>query len=35
MATRTAALIERFREHPAGRYALGLFVRERRARPAT
>lgn len=30
----TAALVERAREHPAGRYALALFARHRRARVA-
>jgi glutathione S-transferase len=29
----TAALVERFREHPAGRYALGLIAEQRLARP--
>lgn len=31
MAPPTAALVERAREHPAGRYALGLFAEHRRA----
>jgi hypothetical protein len=31
MAPATAALVRRAREHPAGRFALELFARERRA----
>jgi glutathione S-transferase len=32
LAPSTAALVERVREHPAGRYALGLFTKHRRER---
>jgi hypothetical protein len=32
---RTAALVERARDHPAGRYALATFEQHRRAEHAT
>jgi glutathione S-transferase len=35
LAPHTAALVERFREHPAGRFALELFARHRRALTAS
>jgi hypothetical protein len=35
LAAPTAALVERARAHPAGRYALSLFADYRRAEPST